>query len=745
MAEIIWQREAPGLDPAVHAKVSAFLGKLREDDTAPGLHIEKINGADPLIRTGRVNQQWRALLVRVQGTDGPPHYIYLGTYNHDEAIALAKTHRVEINQTNGVAELIKASLQGTPPQRKTQAKPAAKPKPDDISTASWSRLEVQGITVEDLVGLGMRRSFAEAAFATTDDDGLQELADTVDGLWQGYAMLDLAFGASLDAVRERYSLDWTPSAGARTEDDLLKALRHPAARLEFAFLETDEDFQAAIEARDFGAWRTFLHPEQRDYATRRRSGSFRVTGGAGTGKTVVLLHRARHLARQNPDARIVLTTYNTTLADSLRDNLLLLDSTVQIAPDLGTSGVYVAGVDAIARRVLASTNALGLPLRDAVQTVLGPRGTNILGMTGDETWVRAAKSAPTGALPEGLLTPAFLEAEYATSVLPHRVLDARGYARVPRRGRGVALNRAERNDLWTVVEGYRSFASLGGTTSFEEKAAVAAAALELGASRGGKQVADHVLVDEAQDLSPSRLLLLRALVAPGPDDLFLAEDAQQRIYGQKVVLAHYGIKISGRSRRLTLNYRTTAENLAFALRVLDGGDFEDLDGDITEKAGYRSARRGPTPELIEASGKLDEYARAATRLKRWIDDGDTPDELGVLVRSTRDVDTLLESIRSFGVPVQAVANRERPPAAKVALMTMHRAKGMEFRRVIMLGMAAGARPSSAALPEADQADAMQRQRSLIYVAATRARDELVVMWSGRRSSLVPSVKGEPPS
>lgn len=742
MAEIIWQREAPGLDPAIHAKISAFLGKLREDDTAPGLHIEKINGADPLIRTGRVNKQWRALLVKVQGTNGPPHYIYLGTYDHDEAIALAKTHRVEINQTNGVAELIRASrTPAVAPAAPTR--PISKPKPEDIDTTPWSRLAVQGITVDTLVGLGMRRPFAEAAVAITDDDALQELADTVDGLWQGYAMLDLAFGTPLDAVREKYGLDTAPNSNPsnRTEDDLLRALKHPAAGLEFTFLETDEDLQAAIESRDFGAWRTFLHPEQREYATRPRTGSFRVTGGAGTGKTVVLLHRARHLARQNPDARIVLTTYNTTLADSLRDNLLLLDRTIHIAPDLGAPGVYVAGVDAIARRVLANAKPLGLPLHDAVRAVLGPRDTSIMGVTGEDVWRRAAGGALTSALAGSLLTPAFLEAEYATCVLPRHILDAEGYVRVSRRGRSMALHRAERTDLWKVIEGYRAITSLSGTTSFEEKAAIAAAALDLGSSRGVPLPVDHVLVDEAQDLSPSRLLLLRALVTPGPDDLFLAEDAQQRIYGQKIVLAHYGIKISGRSRRLTLNYRTTAQNLAFALRVLDGTvDVEDLDGDPTERAGYRSARRGPSPELVAASGRQNEYAQAAARLKQWIDDGDAPDELGVLVRGARDMDALVDTIRAAGVPVHAVANRDQPPRGKVAVMTMHRAKGMEFRRVIMLGMSASALPfSTSALPQADRADAMQRERSLVYVAATRARDELVVMWSGPRSSLVPTI------
>lgn len=134
---------------------------------------------------------------------------------------------------------------------------------------------------------------------------------------------------------------------------------------------------------------------------------------------------------------------------------------------------------------------------------------------------------------------------------------------------------------------YRAQNRVEGTLDFAEAAAVAAAHLD----RAGP-LADHVLVDEGQDLSPAHWQLLRALVASGPDDLFTAEDSHQRIYGARTVLGRYGIRIVGRSQRLTLNYRTTAQNLRYSMTLLDGGEYVDLE-EQPEATGYRSARSGP--------------------------------------------------------------------------------------------------------------------------------------------------------
>ncbi|GAB3165144.1 3'-5' exonuclease [Myceligenerans halotolerans] len=734
MAQVIMVKDAHLPDNNVAGQVMAFLNKLMTDDTSSSLHIERINGAvDRRIRTGRVNVQWRALLVKVQGQGETAHYVYLGTFKHDQAISMAKTYRVDVDD-GGIASFIRAERETRPTDGALAWRPS-KVKPEDIDGTPWSRLQVQGVTVEAMVGLGMDEAFAQAALEITDDDELQEHAASASSTWQGSAMLDLAFGSTSEEVRAAYGLGKRSAALAGSDEELLAALRHPAASMQFSFLESDDDLRAAVENPDFGAWRTFLHPEQRRYATARQSGSFRVTGGAGTGKTVILLHRARHLARQNPSARVVLTTFNTTLADSLRDNLLLLDPKAPLAAELGSPGIYIAGVDAIARRVLVNADRLRLPFQEAVSTVLSTRPADIMGNTSADVWQQAAEGST---LPAYLLSSTFLMAEYATCVLPGNITSLEQYIRVRRHGRGVALTRAQRAELWQVFDRYRALSATAGTTSFEEKTALATSALALGAKKGVGPLADHVLVDEAQDLTPSRLLLLRALVAAGPDDLFLAEDSQQRIYGQKVTLSHHGIRVQGRSRRLKLNYRTTAQNLEFALRVLDGVGPEDLDGDATEVAGYRSARSGPKPRVLEFPTRKAEVNGAAETVAGWIAAGDAPETIGVLVRSAWAVNDLADALRAVDISARPVANRERPATGQVPIMTMHRAKGMEFLRVIIVGMSEKAVLRSLTdLPEEERDAALQQERSLVYVAATRPRDELVVTWSGHRSPLVP--------
>lgn len=358
--------------------------------------------------------------------------------------------------------------------------------------------------------------------------------------------------------------------------------------------------------------------------------------------------------------------------------------------------------------------------------------------TGGQAWT-AALDAAGGGLDDALRSASFFEAEYSMVVLPQRITTRDAYLTAPRRGRGTALNRAARARVWGVVEQYRRSAAAAGTLDFDEVAQVAAVHLEQRSGRGDRPLFDHVLVDEAQDLTPSRWALLRALVSPGRNDLFIAEDNHQRIYGQKLVLSHYGIPSRGRSRRLTLNYRTTQQVLGWAMHVLDGAAFEDLDGEPEEHGEYRSVRSGPVPMVLATDSAADEYDAAADLLKSWLaEDGVLPETIAVLVRTKSARDRVASALAERGVDIRAVDQEAVKPGAAV-VMTMHRAKGTEFARVLLMDVREGAVPLSvrgAAASDADRADALLRERSLLYVAATRARDVLAVSWAGKRSPLL---------
>nr|WP_240959848.1 3'-5' exonuclease [Rhodococcus sp. HNM0563] len=507
--------------------------------------------------------------------------------------------------------------------------------------------------------------------------------------------------------------------------------------MEFAFIEDDDALRAAIENPSFAAWRIFLHPEQRVFTTQNFNGPARITGGAGTGKTVVLLHRARALQRKNPQARIVLTTYNRTLADSLKAQLQLLDPSIPLAAELGEPGVYIAGVDAIAYQVIASAGDLGGTdgKPGPVVDVLGPRTSRILDRTRDDEW-RVAAEENAGDLPAELRATSFLEAEYATVVLPERITTEQDYLKVRRPGRGVSLNRPRRKGVWGIIAAYRASTAAAATTDYEERAAIATRILE-----DSTPPADHVLVDEGQDLSPARFQLLRALAAPGTNDLFIAEDGHQRIYGQRIVLKHFGINIVGRAKRLTLNYRTTEQNLRYALGILSGADFADLAGESESSEHYRSARSGPTPQVEPVKSLAAEYDLIAEHVSTWLEKKVDPESIGLLVTTKKEGQELARSLGERGVTVTFVDRDSAGKRNVPQVMTMHRSKGMEFAKVVLVGVSATNLPRNYivdALPEGDRDAALQRERSLLYVAATRARDELIVVWVGEPSKLLPS-------
>lgn len=734
MTTLVWANKQQKLDKAVKAKVYDFLDKLQTDDTLPGLHIEPMQKpVDDRVRTGRVDQHWRAVLFKVPQKNDVA-YFYMGTWNHDEAIDLARKMTLSVNPVGGFTEV--TIVDPVADEVAGDVMSAAGGAPAEASGA-LSLLEGWAYTFGDLTErIGLAPATARAAMAAPTEEALLEVAVRVEG-WQGEALALLTDGLSIDTIRAKFSLDMPVAQDAdATEDErLLKGLKHPTAQATFAYIEGQEELRRVIEAQDFGAWRVFLHPEQRKYATASYSGAFRLSGGAGTGKTVVLVHRAAHLWHANPNARIVLTTYTRNLADMLRANLQQLDDSVPIVSDLGQPGIHITTVDALAHAV---SKRAGIDITSAVEQVLGRSAHSVNSRPDASSWDDAIAAAGAG-LPESLRTAAFFESEYSMVVLPRRVVGRGDYFTASRAGRGVPLSRAMRSQVWSVVEAYRASGKVFGVVDWEESVAIAAAYLDCAGNQG--RVADHVLVDEAQDLTPVRWQLLRALVADGPNDLFIAEDSHQRIYGQRVVLGHYGIRVVGRSHRLTLNYRTTEENLEWAVAVLSGVKFDDIEGEAATTTGYHSARSGPKPSLVECASAAEEFDTIAQRITSWLaDDSTEPETIAVLVRSNRQATRVSAGLEERGVSVRVVDGQAKIGTGRPVVLTMHRAKGTEFARIVLAGVAEGSIPAVMAAEKYDDsawADALLRERSLLYVAATRARDELVVTWTGRRSEFVP--------
>ena len=601
-----------------------------------------------------------------------------------------------------------------------------------------------GLTVEmlhDELGIDVR--LGSAALAAQRESQLLDLASTARVSWQGEALLNLATGATIEEIREDFGLRPSRDVAAEpTDADLIAGLRTRAARSTFTWLESDEDLRRAIEGLSFAEWQLFLHPQQRALVERRANGPMRVSGGAGTGKTVIAVHRAVELAKRDKaggqEPWILLTTYTRNLADDLRRQVAQLEPRLPFTEKLSEPGVMVSGLDRVARMILQQAGAKISPI---AQAVIGqPRG-RVLTYPRENVW-QEVLTLMGDELPEGLRSADFLESEYELIVLPQRVTTLKQYLRVRRPGRGVALDRSKRAAVWRAMERYRDRSADLGVTSFDEQLALAAAWLDHEAALGTPRPFRHVLVDEAQDLTPAHLQLLRALVEPGPDDLFLAEDSHQRIYGKKITLSHYGIQVRGRSRRLTRNYRTTRQNLDVAFGILDPGTYEDMEGQAEEHH-YVSPRSGPEPLLLHATDRANELSKAAELLTVWLEqdrdsEDSAPESIAILVRDRYQRDAVVNGLAQHGVEVRAV-DREAAGRGRPVVMTMHRAKGLEFRKVLLFDVSKNAIPRSLRdqqYSDADRDDALLRERSLLYVAATRARDQLAISWSGEASPLI---------
>lgn len=765
MPTLIWSKVKDGLDPSMKRKAYAFFEKLQENDTTPGLHIEPIRGSiDDRVRTGRVDDNFRCVLFKIVSGDEPVYVIH-GVWPHDKANSIAERVQLSMNPINGVPEVrrvmqdFQAAAQAVPvtaslitPARAPtpRAEPSAMSPDGDVlsptsvaptSAAPAAVLDrkpewADGVSSDVLHSqLGIDAELATAALAAMTESQLMDVIGTARVEWQADALLELATGTPVPEVRETFRLDEAVDTSGTEDERLLRSLARPAAQMSFHEIKSDDELRRIIDAGDFGAWRLFLHPEQRKYVDSDYRGPFRLSGGAGTGKTVVAVHRAHRLA-QSEGARVLLTTYTRNLADDLAAQVLRLDERTIQPTRIGHQGLLVKGIDALAWSIIQQA---GPAIEGAAADVLGAGATTMLKNTPSEVWREAIADSGVD-LPPELGTPTFFEAEYGLVILPSRVTSEREYVRVRRQGRGTALDRAKRVAVWKVVETYRAKARAAGSSDFEEKAAVAAAWLD----ETGDRPFDHVVVDEAQDLTPSHLRLLRALTAPGENDIFMCEDSHQRIYGQKVTLSHYGIAVRGRSRRLTLNYRTTAQNLDWAMRILSGAEYTDLEGEA-EKHTYHSSRSGPAPLLLPARSMSEELTQAAELVQSWLPAKDgsdgrapSPEAIAILVRDRYRRENVVSGLADHGLDMRSV-DREPVRAGKPLVMTMHRAKGLEFTHVLLFDIQEGSIPRRlrGLLPDEDtRQDILLRERSLVYVAATRARDVLAVSWHGESSNLI---------
>ncbi|MFJ1610194.1 UvrD-helicase domain-containing protein [Streptomyces sp. NPDC088253] len=693
------------LEKPVKAGVRKAMAKFQqltvpELHTDKGLHLESVDKArDPRMRTIRINDFWRGVVLAPD--DGSGVFLLINVVPHDDAYTWAAKRLYTVNTATRALEVrnVVAIEQLTPALEKAAA-------------AAPVRLFAQHSDTV-LKHLGIDEQVLRAVRTVVDKPQLEAFGTLLpEDQFEVLQYLAEGFGPEevyRDVVAMRRPADATPEP----TENLAVAIANTSSRIT---LVTGPDELTDILDKPFAAWRVFLHPSQRRVAYRvSYGGPAQITGGPGTGKTVVALHRVKHLLSRSPDTRVLLTTYTNALAAALRENLaLLLDGDEE-----QLARVDVTTVNAYAHRIV---------------TELGGRAPAPIGDWDErQVWQRVRKRLD---LP---WTEQFLAQEYRHVVLAHGLRDLNDYLAAARPGRGTPLSPGRRKLLWPAVEMFTAELRARGAVTHLQVCAEAARLLgEAGARH------DHVVVDEAQDLHPAQWRVLRAAVAPGPDDLFITGDPHQRIYDSRVSLASLGISVKGRTSRLRINYRSTEEILAWSTGILAPTPVEDLGGEGNDSlAGYRSLLHGRRPHVAGHGSEHAEIAALVERIQGWVAQGIRPAEIGVCARFNVLLDKVHDRLADSGLPVVRVKDQPGPDTNGVRIATMHAMKGLEFRAVAVLGMTASAVPFAREITPAE-VDALQhetdmlRERCLLFVACTRAREALTVSWSGTASAFLPA-------
>ncbi|MFE1961395.1 UvrD-helicase domain-containing protein [Streptomyces sp. NPDC059479] len=700
------------LDKSARARVHKAMGKfqqltIHQLHADKGLHLESVvSSRDPRMRTIRVDDGLRIVLLAPD--DGSDVFVFVHVVSHDKAYSWAKRRLYTVNAVTRCLEVrdLTAMEQITPLfAQEAEAAP-------EVLFARWSDTVLRHLGIDDVT---LRAARTITGKAQLEAFGSLMPEDQFEALWllaEGFKAEDIY--RDLVAARQSATADDDTSA----QGELATAVSRTRNRIA---LVTGPEELAGILAKPFDAWRVFLHPAQRRIAYRPSyAGPAQITGGPGTGKTVVALHRVKHLLGGSPGTRILLTTYTGALARSLRGGLALLLDHDRALLDR----VTVSTVDALAQRTVRQ-------LRGNPGTALGDKDER-------QRWQRLARKLE---LP---WSDAFLAQEYRHVVLAQDLRTPEAYGDCQRRGRGSALARAQRERVWQAIARFEDELARDQACTWLQLCAEAARLLRDKPGEGPSY--DHVVVDEAQDLHPAQWRLLRALVPEGPDDLFLTGDPHQRIYDARVSLRSLGISVAGRGARLRLNYRSTEEILRWSRALLDGEPVADLTGDDRDSlAGYRSLLHGERPVCEGHDSEPTEGDAVVRRVLDWVAAGVAPSEIAVCARFNTQTARLGDRLAEAGLPVVRVRDGEPDDSVGVRVSSLHSLKGLEFRCVAVAGVTASAFPFRAAVTPVE-VDRLQHstdlaaERCLLFVACTRAREALYVSFSGRPSEFLDGVR-----
>lgn len=682
------------LPKKIQTKVVNFQRKFRECTTANGMHLEPIaQFNDASMRTARIDDNYRAVIGLI---DDNAYLLYVGT--HENAYNWGIRKKLVWNDHTQACQLvtvhqISETVVKTEESESKETYPYA-----NVLEEQWLKIGVP----EELI------SQVKLIKSLDDLELLEEYLPT-DAFENIYNLLD---GEDIDDIIAEIE-----DGQVKENEDQLLSNNNKRRFVEL----TDDDALQRILDNDMDKWQLFLHPSQQKLVDADYKGTMKVSGGAGTGKTVAALQRLKHLSG-NPEAKILFTTYTRTLRENLEELVKKMG--------INRSRCTLSNID----QVLIET-ARQYNIKD---------GYKILDYSGDEESLKLWREVLETEVTE--FDEKFLYDEYIDVIIYFGNTDVKSYMMQQRVGRTKALSRKQRIEIWRLVEKYIELK--------QERKVVDR--LEL-FNETTKYLNDNnirpytnVIADEFQDFSNPELKFLRALVAEGRNDLFLTGDPMQRIYsGRKINFGAAGINVRGvRSRRLKINYRTTEPIKKVAVSVIKGITFEDMDGGTESMNGYVSLIHGGEKPIYKIVGNAtDEVTQTAEWVNECINNQINANDICIAAPSMGLMKELQSYLHTNGIAYKVLKGMSKQGASNgISLCTLHSLKGLEFKVVVLIGINERNIPSKVTegypftgMDALDKKEFLSSKRSLLYVAITRARQLVYMVGYGEPCGLLNSI------
>lgn len=597
--------------------------------------------------------------------------------HHDDAYAWAERRRLETHPKTGAAQIVEVRERVEEVASYSDQRSVAPAVEHELSTPPL----FDALSRDDLLGVGVPEDWVEAVLGAGEDSFL-DIAD------------------HLPAEASEALLNYVSTGVLNAPEPVTAAadpFAHPDAQRRFRVMTNVEELEQALEY-PWERWTVFLHPAQRTHVDREFSGPARVSGSAGTGKTVVALHRAVHLARRDPSAKVLLTTFSKGLAYALGVKLRRLTGDARVLDRIQVKPIHQVGYDAYAR-------TFGQP--------------HLVNPSKEKALIAQARQE-AGVDDFGAV---FLLTEWRDVVDAWGIRTWEAYRDVPRLGRKTRLGAKQRKAVWSVMEAMRAKLEAAGLVTwsdiFHRVTETPSALPEV----------HHAVVDEAQDISVAELRFLAALCGDKPDGLFFAGDLGQRIFQSPFSWRALGVDVRGRASTLRVNYRTSHQIRMSADKLLPRM-VQDADGDEEDRRGTVSVFNGPQPDMSVFENEDAEIEGVASWLKRQLETGVASEEIGVFIRSEAQLPRARKAVKRAGMEAVELGDAVAGEDGKVAVATMHWAKGLEFKAVAVMACDDEVIPLQERVEtvadESDLLEVYETERHLLYVACTRARDVLFV-------------------